>query len=205
MRRPKKKTPPRGKPARAAGKKSRKIVVSRRRGGTRGLGKILAGRSADEIVPEVARRLEIGRKNKVEGAVKAAEAEVALLEAEAARLQRDRDPEGRKAARVAQFRSAAVLEAETARATAKAIKKRIEPEADGWTVIGRVVDRKGVPPKKARVVFVDEKKTSVKALAPIAVGKDGIVRRSYPAATVAKMATARYVAIVWHKKAQCDP
>ena len=178
-------------PGKIAARGPRKIVARRRGGGDRGLGKILAGRSVDKIVPEVARRLEGGRRRHVANRVKAAEAELALLDAEAARIEKDGDPEGRKSARLARFRAAVAAEAQNARATVDAIERRIQPEPGGWSVIGRVVDRKGVPLKKARVVFVDEKKVPVKALTPIAVGKDGMARKSYPAATVAKMATAR--------------
>jgi hypothetical protein len=192
---PKTRTPTARTPtAKAPGRPVARPVARRRRPGDRGLGKILAERSADKIVPEVARRLEGARKSHVDAAVKAAEAERALLEAEAARLEKEGDAGGRKAGRIARFRAAVETEARSARETAGAIERRIEPERGGWSVIGRVVDRKGVSPAKTQVVFVDEKNVPVKGLAPITVGKDGMVRQSYPAATVAKLVRVRVAA-----------
>ena len=188
-------TATRGRPTAGAAKGGVSKKVKQRKGRPavgedRGLGKILVSRSTDRIVPEVARRLETGRQHRVGESLKAAEAELALLRAEAARIEEEGDPGGGKAARVAQFLGAVEADVEIARMTVRAVQRRVAPEKDGWSVMGRVVGRDGLAPKKARVVFVDEQGAQVKTLASIPIDSDGLVRKSYSLKVVTRLAAA---------------
>jgi len=162
--------------------------VGRGLGADRSLGKILASRSADKIVPEISQRLEGGRQRLVKASVAASAAELDLLDAEARRIEKEGDPVGRKAARMARFRTTAAADGERARAIAEAIEKMVTPERGGWTVMGRVLDRNGVPPKQAEVILVDEQGAPVKGLAPIPVDSDGMARGSFPRSAIAALA-----------------
>ena len=66
------------------------------------------------------------------------------------------------------------------------MERAVPPVAGGFTVIGRVLSADGRVPEKAEVALVGPDGQDV-GLGALAVGRDGMVRESYPAELVRKL------------------
>lgn len=145
----------------------------------RSFGRILQSRSVDKILPEAVARLEAGRRSFADQSLKAVDAELALIDAEGRRLEKEKAGEA-KMVRLSRLRAVVEADLAASKQLNAEIKQGLRHEPQGWTVIGRVRSDKPLP-ARAEIVFLGEDNELVKDLEPITVGADGMVRKSYPA------------------------
>lgn len=154
----------------------------------RTFGRILEKRSVDDIVPEVANRLEAGRRLYVERSITSTEAELELLAAERKRLEeKGGDASAARLARVDRLMLAVQVHLAASQTVRNEIRKAKAPVKDGWTVVGRVLSRDGTVPKKVEVVFLSDDGEATKELGVVKPDPDGMVRKVYSADVVKRL------------------
>jgi hypothetical protein len=167
---------------------------TRAEGEDRSFLKILHTRSTDRILPELSLRLEGGRRRYASEVEAAAAAELAVLAEERRRLEREAPGDAARQARAARLAAAVELDLAATRHLREEIERAVPPVPGGFTVLGRVLTRDGAP-ARAEVFFAGADGQEVKLLGVIPVGKDGMVRRAYPA-DVTKRLEAERVRVV---------
>lgn len=150
--------------------------------------RVLEKRSVDHIVPEVANRLEAGRRLYVKESITAAQAELKLLAAERKRIEDEGgEVSAARLARVDRLISAVQLDLAASQTVRNEIKKAKALVKDGWTVVGRVLSRDGTVPTQVAVVFLSDDGEAMKDLGVLKPGPDGMVRKVYSADVVKRL------------------
>jgi hypothetical protein len=153
----------------------------------RSLSALLQTGSVDRIVPDVAHRVEDGRRQYVNEALVAARAELEILEEERKHLEKDEAADPRRRQRIERLLAAVDQDVQMLHATSVEIKNAVEVTRGAWTVIGRVLKRRGDPAEKATVEFVGDNGEPVKELGRLPVDAEGRVRHVYPPEIVERL------------------
>jgi hypothetical protein len=184
------------KGSRGAGK-GRGTSKGRERREDHSFGELLQTRSVQRILPELINRVETGRRAFVRAAEQVVEGELNLLREERKLLEGEPDADPALIARLDGIIAGVARDLEAHQGVAAEFDQAVAHQAGGWTVLGRVLQRDGSPPKKATVGFVSEAGRPVKELGSLPVGADGYVRKAYVAEVIATIpAQARDVSAV---------
>ncbi len=151
-----------------------------------GFSRVLQARAAEPVLGATLERLEDGRRRWAAEAETATNAELELLEAERRRLQADAPNDGARLARIRRTIAAVATDLGGLRDLRGAMERAVPPVAGGFTVVGRVLSADGQVPEKAEVALVGPDGQDV-GLGALAVGRDGMVRESYPPEIVRKL------------------
>lgn len=173
------------KTARATGTKAT-VLRARAASDDHSFARILQARSPEAVLRAAVDRFEEGRRGYAAEAETATAAELALLEAERARLRTDAPNDAARHGRVARAIAAVATELSGLRDLRREMERAVPPLPGGYTVVGRVLGRDGSVPEKAEVVFLGPDGRDL-GLGALAVGKDGMVREAYPAEVAKKL------------------
>jgi hypothetical protein len=179
------------KPTARAKPKARRAGTTRATSPDRSFAKVLQSKSVDTIMPEVANRLEAGRRLYAREGLAAAKMELAILSKERERLIEAGDS-GDTGQRIDRLIAAVENDIGSGRALLDEMKQAIAPQPGGWSVMGRVTLRDGTAPAEAAIVFLAANHEPVKELRSLKPDANGLVRQVYPA-TVVKRVQARNI------------
>jgi len=159
----------------------------------RGFDRILSTKDSTQIVADLTIRMDKSRLAYSERALKAAQAETAILKRESERRgalpSASRDSVARLDSRIASAAGEIHLHSVTVEAikTASANKAAPAAEAVRWVGVGRVVSAEGRPVPGARVVFLDRRDTVISVLGRHPVDEKGNVRIELSGDALAKV------------------